>query len=106
MNSDITDYIEQIKVRIKKLENKRKKKYNDMLKYQLIDGFIDKLKHYILEERDYYEIESVKLPELFNEKNLTEKEKIKFNEIISNFKKDELYKYLKEFDEDFDFYDF
>ena len=34
-----------------------------MLKYQLIDGFIDKLKHYILEERDYYEIESVKLPE-------------------------------------------
>ena len=96
----------ELKVRIKKLEDKRKKKHNDMLKYQLINGFIDKLKHYILFDRDYYEIESVKLPDLFNEKKLTEKEGTRFNEIISNFKKDELYKYLKEFDEEFDFYDF
>lgn len=103
-NKKLSDQMEQLKDQMKQLinynnilEENSKKTYNCMLIGQLSHVFIHNMKNFVLEGRDYYEIESVNLPQLFNEKNLSDKEKINFNKIISKFNsKDELYKFINE----------
>lgn len=96
-NKKLRDQMEQLINKVNILEENSNKAYNCMLIGQLSFAFVHNMKNNVLEGRDYYEIESINLPQLFNEKNLSDKEKIKFDKIISKFNsKDELYKFINE----------